>query len=100
MKSSILDKLETLQERYQEVGALLSDAGTIADQNRLRELSKEYAEVELVVICYEDYRRVQEQLEEARQLLKDGDAELQEIAKEEIETHEPHLSELELELQR
>ena len=45
MKDSILSKLDTLSERYEEVGALLSDPDTIADQNKYRDLSKEYAEL-------------------------------------------------------
>ena len=49
MKESILQKLETLQERYVEVGALLSESEIISDQNRFRELSREYAELEPVV---------------------------------------------------
>jgi peptide chain release factor 1 len=51
MKESIRLKLEILQERYVEVGALLSDAGVIGDQNKFRELSREYAELEPVVKC-------------------------------------------------
>lgn len=100
MKSSILDKLEALQERYQEVGALLSDGDTIANQPRFRELSKEYAELEPVVNCFKDYRRIGAHLDEARQLLREGDAELREMAKEEIDTNESRFNDLELELQK
>src|SRR5690606_23628371 len=100
MKSSILEKLESLQDRYEEVGAQLRDGDIIADQGRFRELSKEYAELEPVVDCYKGYRRVRAHLEEARQLLREGDAELREMAREEIDTNEPRLNELELELQK
>ena len=55
MKASILAKLDTLNERYEEVGALLSDSDTIADQDKFRSLSKEYAELEPVVKAYENY---------------------------------------------
>jgi peptide chain release factor 1 len=100
MKPSILEKLDSLQDRYEEVGALLSDGDIIANQGRFRELSKEYAELEPVVKCYQDYRRIAAHLEEARQLLKEGDAELREMAKEEIDTNESRFDELELELQK
>ena len=50
MKASILQKLEHLSDRYQEVQALLSDAEIIADQDRFRALSKEYAELEPVAL--------------------------------------------------
>ncbi|MBD4721685.1 peptide chain release factor 1, partial [Enterobacter hormaechei] len=45
MKPSIVAKLEALHERHEEVQALLGDAGTIADQERFRALSREYAQL-------------------------------------------------------
>lgn len=100
MKASILHKLDSLEERYEEVGALLSDASIIANQNKFRELSREYAELEPVVQCYGQYRRAKKDLEEAKFLLKDGDADMREMAKEEIDINETRVDELELELQK
>ena len=51
MKASIVAKLEGLCERYEEIGALLSDAEVISDQNKFRALSMEYSEIEPVVQC-------------------------------------------------
>ena len=99
MKASLLNKLELLSERHEEVAALLGDAATIADQNRFRDLSREYAELETVVKCYADYRRVQGDLEEAGTMLEDSDPELREMAREEIDSGEQRQSELERELQ-
>jgi peptide chain release factor 1 len=45
MKPSILSKLESIEERHTEVSALLSDAQTIQDQDRYRQLSMEYAQL-------------------------------------------------------
>ncbi len=100
MKASILEKLDSLQERYVEVGALLSDGGVIGNQNQFRELSKEYAELEPVVACFQEYCRVRGHLDEARQLLKEGDAELREMAREEIESNAARFEALEVELQK
>ncbi|WP_439134361.1 peptide chain release factor 1 [Pseudomaricurvus sp.] len=100
MKASISEKLENLQERYDEVSALLSDAGIISDQNKFRELSKEYAELEPVVKCFQDYTQVLEDIEEARALLKDGDADMREMAQEELKDGESRLEPLEEELQK
>ncbi|MCV6620493.1 MAG: peptide chain release factor 1 [Cellvibrionaceae bacterium] len=100
MKQSILDKLDHLQDRYEEVGALLSDGDVIADQNRFRELSKEYAEIEPVVKCYERYTTILEDIEEAKMLLKDGDADMREMAQEELKEAESQLEPMELELQK
>ena len=73
MKASLLTKLETLTDRHEEVSALLGDSETIADQNKFRELSREYSELESVVRCYADYSEVKADLEEARQMLEDAD---------------------------
>ncbi|TQV84792.1 peptide chain release factor 1 [Exilibacterium tricleocarpae] len=99
MKASILEKLENLQERYDEVGALLGDPQIIGDQNKFRSLGKEYAELEPVVGCYNRYRQLLDDVEEARQLLKDGDADMREMAQEELQSSEQQIEPLELELQ-
>ncbi|TVZ40775.1 peptide chain release factor 1 [Alteromonadaceae bacterium 2753L.S.0a.02] len=100
MKDSIKEKLENLVERYDEVGVLLGDPDVIGDQNKFRDLGKEYSELEPVVLCYQEYRTVQENLEEAHALLQDGDAEMREMAQEEIKTAEAQVEPLELQLQK
>lgn len=99
MKASLLSKLETLAERHEEVAALLGDSETIADQNRFRDLSREYAELETVVKCYADYSQVKADLEEAQLMLQDSDPDLRDMAKEEIEAGSERLEVLGLELQ-
>ena len=99
MKASLLSKLETLTERHEEVAALLGDSETIADQNRFRDLSREYSELETVVRCYTEYSQVKSDLEDARTMLEDSDAELREMAREELDSGGERLGELELELQ-
>ena len=71
----------------------------IADQDRFRDLSREYAELEDVVRCFARYRQVESDLDEARSLLDDGDPELREMAGEELSSGESAKAELELELQ-
>ncbi len=100
MKASIVEKLENLCERYTEVGALLSDPETIANQNRFRELSKEYAELEPVVECFGQYRKVQSDINEARNWLKEGDADMREMARDELDSAEALMAPLEVELQK
>lgn len=96
MKASLLQKLETLRERHEEVAALLGDAETIADQERFRRLSREYAELEDVVACFSTYRRLCGDLEAARMMLDDEDPEICELAGSEIaegEARREHLEE-------
>lgn len=70
MKSSIVAKLEALYERHEEVQALLGDAATIADQDKFRALSREYAQLSDVARCYTDWRQVQEDIETAQMKLQ------------------------------
>jgi len=100
MKDSILSKLDTLSERYEEVGALLSDPETIADQNKYRDLSKEYAELEPVVKTYLGFQQVVDSVAEAKSLTKDADPDMREMAQEEMKDGEQQLEVAELELQR
>ena len=100
MKASILAKLDNLDDRYQEVAALLSDSETIADHNRFRDLSKEYAELEPVVKAYLDYRDVINNLQEAKLLLKDSDPDMRAMAQDELAEAETQRGPLELSLER
>ncbi len=100
MKASLLNRLDALGERFEELAALLSDAEVISDQPRFRSYSKEYAELEGTVKCYERWRRVQDDIEEARSLLKDSDPDLREMAEEDLEANTAQLAELEEELNR
>ncbi len=82
MKPSIVAKLEALQERHEEVQALLGDAGVIAEQDRFRALSREYAQLTDVSRCFLEWRQVQEDLETAEMML--DDPEMREMAQEEL----------------
>ncbi|MDR9828816.1 peptide chain release factor 1 [Vibrio sp. FNV 38] len=84
MKASILVKLETLVERYEEVQHLLGDPGVIGDQNKFRALSREYSQLEEVTQCFQAYQQAQEDLEAAEDMAKEEDAEMREMAQEEI----------------
>ena len=100
MKPSILTKIEHLSERYQEVGALLGEAEIIAEQPRFRALSQEYAEIEPIALAWREYRQLLADIDGARQLLKDADADLRDMAEEEIRDGETRRDALEQELQR
>ncbi|QPR26896.1 peptide chain release factor 1 [Edwardsiella hoshinae] len=97
MKPSIVAKLEALQERHEEVQALLGDAGVIADQDRFRALSREYAQLTDVSRCFLDWRQAQDDLDTAEMLL--DDPEMREMAQEEIKATRERLNELEQQVQ-
>lgn len=100
MKASILEKLDRLKERYEEVSAMLSEADIINNQNRFRDLSKEYAELEPVVQGYQNYLNLLANIAEAKHLMVDGDADMKEMAEEELKDCESQLEPMQLELQK
>ncbi|KAE9529293.1 peptide chain release factor 1 [Testudinibacter aquarius] len=97
MKPSIITKLENLQERYEELQALLGDPSVINDQDKFRAYSKEYAQLEDVVQCFGKWRRLQLNLEEAQTLLDDPS--MREMALEEIDESRNEIEQLEQQLQ-
>lgn len=99
MKPSIEKKLQALCERHEELGALLSDPETIANQNRFREYSKEYAQLEPVVLTFKRYQTCLQDIINAKELLSEPDPEMQQLAKQELKTAEETLEKLEKELQ-
>ena len=100
MKPSIHHKLENLSERLEEISGLLADPAVISDQNRFRELSQEYAQLEPVTRCFADYRRTLEDLSEAETLLADEDPDMREMGEEEMKAARTRRDALELALQK
>src|SRR5690606_20747726 len=84
MNESIRKKLEKLAERHEEVGHLLADPDVIADTNKFRELSMEYARSEPVVARYRDYLKLLEERAQAKEMADGTDAELRELGREEL----------------
>ena len=85
MKQSLHNKLTTLTHRFKEIGAQLSDPDIMANQNRFRELSKEYAELEPVVNCFNKFVSNTEELIAASEMLNEADGEMKELASAEID---------------
>lgn len=99
MKASILIKLETLVERYEEVQHLLGDPDVIGDQDKFRALSKEYSQLEEVTKCFQAYQQAQEDLIAAEEMAKEDDEEMREMAQEEIKEAKATIERLTDELQ-
>lgn len=97
MKPSIVAKLEALLERHEEVQAMLGEPSVIADQERFRALSKEYAQLTDVVKCFRDWQQAQEDLSTAEELL--DDPEMRDMAQDELNAAKNSIAQLEQELQ-
>ncbi|MCG8413103.1 MAG: peptide chain release factor 1 [Pseudomonadales bacterium] len=100
MKQSIRLKLDNLKDRFDELEALLSDADIISDQNKYRDLSKEYAELEDVVKSFNRYQEVTDNLEQAQEMQKDEDPDIRAMAEDEIASSTEEIETLELSLQK
>jgi peptide chain release factor 1 len=99
MKPSIQTKLENLGERFEEITVLLSQPEVQSNQNQFRSLSQEYAQLDPIVNCYRQYQENEANLESAKEMAKDSDPELREMAKEELNEATAQRDELEQQLQ-
>ena len=99
MNPSLERKLETIVERAQEVSALLADPDVISDNQRFRNLSVEYAQINPVVGCFDALQQTREDERAAQDMLQDPDPELQAMANEELAATRTRREQLELELQ-
>jgi peptide chain release factor 1 len=100
MQQSIINKLQTIEERHTEVSALLADADTIADQDKYRNLSKEYAQLSPVVDSFRAWQRTQDDLASAEEMLRDPDPEMKSMAEDELSDARERSESLELDLQK
>ena len=99
LKQSIITKLETLVERFEEVQALLGEAEVIADQDRFRELNKEYSQLETVVAAFKSYKTYSDDLEEINGLINGDDPDMREMAEAELEETKSGLEKTEHDIQ-
>jgi peptide chain release factor 1 len=98
MKASLRERLTQVAARHEEVGLLLSDPGTFSDQNRFRELSQEYAQLEPLVKAWQGWQQARAATEEAEAMLQESDPELRDMAAEDLEENRARCERLEGEL--
>jgi peptide chain release factor 1 len=84
MKDSIRRRLEQTVDRFEEVGALLADPEIIGRQAQFRDLSMEYARLEPVAQRFREYRRLEGELAAAEELSRAADADMRELAVDEV----------------
>ena len=96
---SLLERLDGIEGRFEEVGTLITDPSVIADQKRYVKLTKEYHDLELIVNATRRYRQMLSNIEEAQEVLKtETDEEMRALAKEEIDVANEELPKLEEEI--
>ncbi|MFV2057321.1 MAG: peptide chain release factor 1 [Thiohalomonadales bacterium] len=100
MKDSIRSKLETLADRLEEISALMADPEVMGNQNQFRDLSKEYAQLNPVVGCFNAYNKTLVDIESAEEMRKDSDPDMRAMAEDEIKEAKQARESYTLELQK
>ncbi|MBT8084153.1 MAG: peptide chain release factor 1 [Woeseia sp.] len=100
MKSSIRTNLDRTRDRFEEVSHLLSDPDVIGDQNRFRDLSREYSRLEPVIKLFQEFENLEKDLGAAREMSEDSDAEIRAMGEDEVAALDERREALVLELQK
>ena len=102
MNESMLDRLLSMENRYEELGHMLMDPDIGSDIKKMTEVTKEQASLQTAFDLFQEYKTVQQGIDDAKELMKENDPEIKEMAKMELEELETQLPEiikkLELEL--
>lgn len=81
----MIERLQAIEDRYEQLNDRLSDPEVINDPKKLREYSKEQSDLEETVQTFREYKSVKEQLDDAKQMLDDNlDDDMREMVKEEV----------------
>jgi peptide chain release factor 1 len=95
----MIEKLEDIKNRFEEVGQLLAQPGVVSDRKKFTELSKEYGNLGKVVEKYKEYTLVKDAQAHAKEILEtEKDAELRELAKMELDELAPKIESLDKDL--
>ncbi|WP_078414968.1 peptide chain release factor 1 [Priestia abyssalis] len=95
----MFDRLQAVEDRYEKLNEFLSDPEIVNNPSKLREYSKEQADIQETVEAYREYKDIKEQLTDAKAMLDDKlDADMREMVKEEISELEDQVEELEARL--
>ena len=98
MHNSMLNKLDQLQNRINEIESLLVDSETVKDIEKYTLLNKEFAELKPIVEKFEEYNQVIKSISDANEIIELGDKDLKTLAEEEIKEAEDKPEKLEKEL--
>ena len=93
----MFDKIEELERRYQEIESFLSDPAVISNQTEFRKLSREHSDLTNLVTAFRRYRRVLDEIRDNQELLSDAD--MKEMAQEELKILEGEKEQLQADIQ-
>jgi len=94
----MFDRLEQLEQRYEELGQQLSDPAIVNDQENYRKVSKQHRDLEETVEKFRQYRTLKQGISDAKSMLLENDADMKAMAEEELAQLEPQLTKVEEEI--
>ncbi|MCW6035144.1 peptide chain release factor 1 [Spirulina subsalsa FACHB-351] len=99
-ESYLLDKLKSVEQTFNELSRRLADPDVVTNPSELQTVAKARASLEETVNTYEEWKKAQEELAGAKEVLKEagGDAEMQEMTALEVKELEQRIEELEYQL--
>ncbi|MFO7862154.1 MAG: peptide chain release factor 1 [Desulfosalsimonas sp.] len=96
----MLERLDGIERRYQELESLLSDPEVVGNRELYPKYVREHSELGKIVEVYREYDRVSQELDQSRELLSDQDPEIKELARNEIDSLEQQKDSLEQDLKK
>jgi peptide chain release factor 1 len=98
-ETTLLEKLEGLQNRFKEVSTLITDPSVISDIKRFVKLNKEYRDLEKIAVAQKEYQGLLQNITDAKDLLEnESDPDMREMAREELTLSQERLPALEEEI--
>lgn len=98
-ENMILARLEGVKARFEEVGQLITDPAIIGDMKKYVKLNREYKQLQPVIETYEIFKNLLSNIDSAKEMLaEEQDAEMKEMAKEELDLYQQQVSPLEEEI--
>ena len=95
----LLDKLDSIKDKWNEIGKLIVDPDVIADQKRYTQLTKEYKDLEEVVEKYNEFKSLYDNIQSAKEVIAtEKDSEFLQMAKDELQELEPQIEAMEEEV--
>jgi peptide chain release factor 1 len=94
----MFDRLDQIEERYEDLGRQLGDPSLVSDQKKFQTVAKQHRDLEPTVDKFREYRKLRDGVAEAKAMLTESDAEMRAMAEDEILTLEPKLATTEEEL--
>ncbi len=95
---SMFDKLDSVVQRFEVLTEKMADPTLYDRQDEFKAISSERSSLEDVVVAYKKYKQIKEDIAEAKEMLKENDPDMKEMAKEVLEENEPLLPQMEDEL--